>query len=155
MSSEVEVPRPRGPKGEAQGAPRVLRFAAGVAAGLLVLPLLGALGLAAMYATAMVGDAFSPSPSPSPRPWLEVRGPDLSAAGAARIVLKDDQRLLRIDCRDACDDLVETSGPPLRLEVLTAGGACVLCQNQNDGWGRRLKTWRVHGRPVKVEEGAS
>lgn len=155
MSSEVDLPRPRGPNGRAQGASRVVRFVAGVASGLLVLPVLGAFGLGATYATAMVGDVFARSPSPSPRPWLEVRGGDVSAAGAARIVLKDDQRLLRIDCRDGCDDVVETSGPPLRVEVLTAAGACVLCQNQKDGWGRRLKTWLVHGRPLKIEEGAS
>lgn len=152
MASERAEPRLSGANSILRGASRLFRFAGGLVAGVLVVPFLGALGLAGMYATATVSNWFAPEPPA--RPWVEVRGQDVSAAGGVRLTLKNKSWALRLDCRDACDDLVET-GPAQQLEVLSAGGKCVACREQDGSslWSKPPKTWLLKGRPLLVEEG--
>lgn len=153
MASENAEPRSPGSNGVVRGVSRFARFMAGLTAGLLVLPFLGILGLAGMYATTTVGGWFAPAPPTGP--WVEVKGQDVSTAGGVRMVFEDDSQLLRLDCRDGCDDVVETGGPAERLEVRNAVGECVACRRQDGGswWGKSPKTWLVKGRPLAIEEG--
>jgi len=155
LAAEEDLSGPGWLRATGQAASRGLRFTLGIVAGLLVLPFLGVLGLAGMYATATIGNWFAPPPPD--RPWVEIRGRDVSASGGVSVVLKDESQALRLDCRDACDDLVETGGPAQHLEVRSASGECVVCREQPEAswWGTHPKTWLVKGSPLAVEESAS
>lgn len=152
MTPERVEPRLRGWMGLVQGGSRLLRFAAGLVAGVLLVPFLAVVGVVGMTATTTIGDWLGPEPPT--RPWVEVLGRDVSAAGGVRVVLSDEHQVLRLDCREACDDLVEVGGPVRRLDVRNATGECIACRQREGSswWKTRWKTWLVRGRPLGVEE---
>lgn len=136
-------------------ASRTVRFAGGFLSGILVLPVLGLLGLAAMLAWVFAVDSL-PSRTMAD-PWVEVRGADLSAAGAASVTVETETDTLRVDCRGGCDDLVADNQRARRLQIRNAQGECIACSEQGalPWFLKPPKTWRAEGLPLAIREGGA
>lgn len=124
---------------------RVLNFAGGFFAGLLLLPAAG-LGVLAVVVL-----AASHQPNRLTEPFrLTTSGVDISRAGAAVVVVRRLADTIRQDCRDACDDLrlEDQRDDLLAVRVLDARGVCVACRDVPQTYLRPVaRRWSVAGAP--------
>lgn len=152
MASDAAARGKSGRRFAWQTASRGLRFIGGLAAGVLILPVLGCVGLGGMYVAGLVGHLIYATPQGTE--WVVLRGADLSDAGATTVGVEWNYKAARITCRDACDDLVDVDKAATRLEVRNARGECIVCREQGR-WPWYVKhpnAWLVGGRPLSVRE---
>ena len=136
-------------------AGRVFRFAGGVAAGLAIIPafvallLVGFICLATGYsllAEHLHQPRVSRGSKPA-RPTITLAGRDVTHAKGAVVILQSDDRVVRQDCRDVCDDVtLEAPQDLVSVRILDAKGDCVLCRENLRIWFRP-RTWMVAGQP--------
>lgn len=133
---------------------RTVRFSAGFVIGVLALPLMAVFAFVAVGGFWIATDAATSDRAAEIDAAFWTEGRDVSRAGGTSVTVRGARgEVARQTCREACDDLVFWSGAADRVEVKTADGACLLCQEQR----LRLpftapKRWGLSGDPMKLNE---
>jgi hypothetical protein len=130
------------------GIRRALNFAGGVFTGLVLVPLGGAITVVVLV---LVFAALPTKATGPEAPFeLAMTGADVSRAGGVAVEVRARGDALRLDCRDACDDLrlQDQNGDLDSVRVLDANGACVACRDVSQPYsGSASRRWSVSGTP--------
>ncbi|MEO8113914.1 MAG: hypothetical protein ABI655_06010 [Phenylobacterium sp.] len=136
---------------------RVLQFAGGFFAGVVLVPV----GILAALAVVILTTALLPSKKSGPAEplVLTTTGADISQVGGSVIEVRSQGGQLRQACRDVCDDLrlEDQRGELEAVRVLDAQGRCITCQDLNQPYrtAPTARRWSVSGRPSLSVVGAA